>query len=132
MYPSSSRRQRPVCGWCSARRSARSRPGHGRSSRTLSALADLPDEVAANRRCLSESTIRRLRGHADADRFDAVIGRVRAAPRTALAPPGRWRVLAVDSTTLRGSQLSAPSPPATSQARSVTQDCWFKSLRRNR
>ena len=48
-------------------------------------VADLPDEVAAalgiDRRCPSESTIRRLIvQRVDADRFDAVIGAVRAAP----------------------------------------------------
>ena len=41
-------------------------------------VADLPDEVAAalgtDRRCPSESTIRRLLGRVDADRLDAVLG----------------------------------------------------------
>jgi hypothetical protein len=74
--------------------------------------ADLPVEVAAmlgtGRRCPSESTIRRVLGKVDADRFDAVIGafvqrlctdavysrwtaRPCAAPDTATARAARWR-----------------------------------------
>jgi predicted transposase YbfD/YdcC len=70
--------------------------------------ADLPVEVAAmlgtGRRCPSESTIRRVLGKVDADRFDAVIGAFVQRLCTEAAPAGRRRVLAVDGKTLRGSR----------------------------
>jgi len=70
-------------------------------------VADVPDELAAalgtDRRCPSESTIRRVLGRVDADRFDAVIGAFVQRLSTAETPPGR-RVLAVDGKTLRGSR----------------------------
>ena len=74
-------------------------------------VADLPADVAAtfgtDRRCPSESTIRRLLGRVDADRFDNVIGAFlqRLCART--APAGRRRVLAVDGKCLRGSRHTA-------------------------
>jgi predicted transposase YbfD/YdcC len=71
-------------------------------------VADLPAEVAAalgtDGRCPSESTIRRLIGRVDADRFDAVIGAFVQGLCTSRAPAGRRRVLAVDGKTLRGSR----------------------------
>ncbi|HEX2418963.1 MAG TPA: transposase family protein [Micromonosporaceae bacterium] len=71
-------------------------------------VADLPTEIAAalgvDQRCPSESTIRRLIGRLDPDRFDTVIGAVVQAFVVAVAPPGRRRVLAVDGKTLRGSR----------------------------
>jgi predicted transposase YbfD/YdcC len=71
-------------------------------------VADVPVEVAAalgtDRRCPSESTIRRLLGRVDADRFDAAIGAFVQRLCASLAPVGRWRVLAVDGKTLRGSR----------------------------
>ncbi len=71
-------------------------------------VADLPDEVAAalgtDRRCPSESTIRRLLGRVDADRFDAALGAFVQSLCTSVAPAGRRRVLAVDGKTLRGSR----------------------------
>jgi predicted transposase YbfD/YdcC len=74
-------------------------------------VADLPAEVAAvlgtDRRCPSESTIRRLLGKVDADRFDAAIGAFMQRRCRSLAPAGRWRVLAVDGKTLRGSRRIA-------------------------
>jgi predicted transposase YbfD/YdcC len=57
-----------------------------------------------DQRCPSESTIRRLIGRLDPDRFDTVIGAVVQAFVVAVAPPGRRRVLAVDGKTLRGSR----------------------------
>ena len=71
-------------------------------------VADLPAEVAAvlgvDARCPSESTIRRLIGHVDADRFDAVIGAFVQGLCARVAPAGRRRVLAVDGKTVRGSR----------------------------
>lgn len=71
-------------------------------------VADLLDEVAAalgtQRRCPSESTIRRLLGKVDADRFDAAIGAFVQRLCAGVAPAGRRRVLAVDGKTLRGSR----------------------------
>ena len=71
-------------------------------------VADLPAEVAAvlgtDRRCPSESAIRRLIGNLDADRFDAVIGAFVQGLCASVAPAGRRRVLAVDGKTLRGSR----------------------------
>lgn len=71
-------------------------------------VADLPEEAAAavgtDRRCPSESTIRRLLEKVDADRFDAVIGAFVQRLCTGAAPAGRRRVLAVDGKTLRGSR----------------------------
>jgi predicted transposase YbfD/YdcC len=70
--------------------------------------ADLPCEVATalgvDRRCPSESAIRRLIGRMDADRFDTVIGGFVQTLTAAVAPVGRRRVLAVDGKTLRGSR----------------------------
>jgi predicted transposase YbfD/YdcC len=71
-------------------------------------VADLPAEVASalgtDRRCPSESAIRRLISNLDADRFDAVIGGFVAGLCASVAPVGRRRVLAVDGKTLRGSR----------------------------
>jgi hypothetical protein len=71
-------------------------------------VADLPVEVATvlgtARRCPWESTIRRLLGMVDADRFDAVIGVFVQRLCAGVAPVGRRRVLAVDGKTLRGSR----------------------------
>jgi predicted transposase YbfD/YdcC len=71
-------------------------------------VADLPDEVAAalgtDRRCPSESTIRRLLGRVDADRLDAVLGGFVQRLCADATPAGRRRVLAVDGKTLRGSR----------------------------
>jgi predicted transposase YbfD/YdcC len=71
-------------------------------------VADLPDEVAAalgtDRRCPSESTIRRLLGRVDADRLDAVLGGFVQRLCAGATPAGRRRVLAVDGKTLRGSR----------------------------
>lgn len=71
-------------------------------------VADLPDEVAAvlgtDRRCPSESTIRRLLGKVDPDRFDAAIGAFVQRLCAGAAAAGRRRVLAVDGKTLRGSR----------------------------
>ena len=71
-------------------------------------VADLPAEVAAvlgvDARCPSESTIRRLIGHVDADRFDAAIGAFVQGLCARVAPAGRRRVLAVDGKTVRGSR----------------------------
>lgn len=68
-------------------------------------VADLPDDIAAvlrtDRRCPSESTIRRLLAKLDPDRFDAAIG---AFVQRLCVPVGRRRVLAVDGKTLRGSR----------------------------
>jgi hypothetical protein len=73
-------------------------------------VADLPIEVAAalgvDRRCPSESTIRRLIGSLDADRFDHVIGVFVQTLAVAVAPAGRRRVFAVDGKTLRGSRYT--------------------------
>jgi predicted transposase YbfD/YdcC len=78
-------------------------------------VADLPTEVATalgvEHRCPSESTIRRLIGRVDPDRFDAALGgfvqRLCAAACAAeVAAAGRRRVLAVDGKTLRGSRHS--------------------------
>jgi predicted transposase YbfD/YdcC len=71
-------------------------------------VADLPVEVATmlgtHRRCPSESTIRRVLGNLDADRFDAVIGAFVQRLCAQVAPAGRRRVLAVDGKSLRGSR----------------------------
>jgi predicted transposase YbfD/YdcC len=71
-------------------------------------VADVPDDIAAvlgtHRRCPSESTIRRLLGKVDADRFDAVIGTFVQRLCAGVALAGRRRVLAVDGKTLRGSR----------------------------
>jgi predicted transposase YbfD/YdcC len=71
-------------------------------------VADLPDEVAnaigTDRRCPSESTIRRLLGRVDADRLDAVLGGFVQRLCAGATPAGRRRVLAVDGKTLRGSR----------------------------
>jgi hypothetical protein len=71
-------------------------------------VADVPDDVAAvlgtDRRCPSESTIRRLLGKVDPDRFDAAIGAFVQRLCAGMAPAGRRRVLAVDGKTLRGSR----------------------------
>lgn len=76
-------------------------------------VADLPVEVAAvleiDRRCPSESTIRRLLGRVDADRFDAAIGGFVQSLCSAVVPVGRRRVLAVDGKTVRGSRHVAAS-----------------------
>lgn len=75
-------------------------------------VADLPDEVAVvlgvDRRCPSESTIRRLLGKLDPDRLDAVLGRFVQRLCAQTAPAGRRRVLAVDGKTVRGSRHFDP------------------------
>ena len=74
--------------------------------------ADLPSDLAVvvgvDRRCPSESAIRRLIGRVDADRFDTVIGAFVQTLTAAVAPAGRRRVLAVDGKTLRGSRHIGP------------------------
>lgn len=76
-------------------------------------VADLPNEVAValgvDRRCPSESTIRRLVGKLDPDRLDAVLGGFVQRLCTATAPAGRRRVLAVDGKTMRGSRHLDPA-----------------------
>jgi hypothetical protein len=71
-------------------------------------VADVPDDVAAvlgtDRQCPSESTIRRLLGKVDPDRFDAAIGAFVQRLCAGMAAAGRRRVLAVDGKTLRGSR----------------------------
>jgi predicted transposase YbfD/YdcC len=71
-------------------------------------VADLPDDVAValgtDRRCPSESTIRRLLGRVDADRLDAVLGGFVQRLCAVAVPTGRRRVLTVDGKTLRGSR----------------------------
>jgi predicted transposase YbfD/YdcC len=71
-------------------------------------VADLPVEVATalgtERRCPSESTIRRLLGRVDPDRFDTAIGGFVQRLCTGVVPAGRRRVLAVDGKTVRGSR----------------------------
>jgi predicted transposase YbfD/YdcC len=71
-------------------------------------VADLPGEVAialgVADRCPSESTIRRLIGQVDADRFDTVIGSFVQGLCASVALVGRRRVLAVDGKTVRGSR----------------------------
>ena len=71
-------------------------------------VADLPDELATvlgvDRRCPSESTIRRVLGKVDADRFDAVLGGFVQRLCAQLTVTGRRRVLAVDGKTVRGSR----------------------------
>jgi predicted transposase YbfD/YdcC len=71
-------------------------------------VADVPDDIAdvlgTARRCPSESTIRRVLGKVDPDRFDAVIGAFVQRLCARQAPVGRRRVLAVDGKTLRGSR----------------------------
>jgi hypothetical protein len=66
-------------------------------------VADLPDEVAAAlgtvQRCPSESTIRRLLGKVDPERFDIAIGVFVQRLCAGVAPAGRRRVLAVDGKT---------------------------------
>ena len=84
-------------------------------------VADLPAEVAAalgiDRRCPSESAIRRLLGQRrrrPVRRRDRRVRAAACAPR--VAPAGRRRVLAVDGKTLRGSRHTdtdgAPAGPA--------------------
>ena len=71
-------------------------------------VADVPEEVAAalgtDRRCPSESTIRRVLGKVDPDRFDTAIGGFVQRLCAGMAPVGRRRVLAVDGKALRGSR----------------------------
>jgi predicted transposase YbfD/YdcC len=71
-------------------------------------VADVPGDIAAvlgtARRCPSESTIRRVLGKVDPDRFDAVVGAFVQRLCARRAPAGRRRVLAVDGKTLRGSR----------------------------
>ena len=57
-----------------------------------------------DRRCPSESAIRRLIGRVDADRFDTVIGAFVQTLTATVAPVGQRRALAVDGKTLRGSR----------------------------
>jgi hypothetical protein len=80
-------------------------------------VADLPGDVAAalgvDRRCPSESTIRRLIGNLDADRFDAVIGVFVQGLSAAVTPVGRRRVLAVDGKTC----AARGTPTATASSR---------------
>lgn len=77
-------------------------------------VADLPDEVAAalgtDVRCPSESTIRRIVGKVDADRFDAVIGAFVQRLCAVTPPVGRRRVLAMDGKTVRGSRRDDAGP----------------------
>jgi len=77
-------------------------------------VAELPVDAAValgvDRRCPSESAIRRLLSRVDADRFDAVIGAFVQRLCTTVAPAGRRRVLAVDGKTVRGSR--GPDQPA--------------------
>ncbi|MBP2370425.1 ISAs1 family transposase [Pseudonocardia parietis] len=76
-------------------------------------VTDLPADMAAalgtEDRCPSESTIRRILGRVDADRFDAVIGGFVQRLCAATAPVGRRRVLAVDGKTVRGSRGDGPA-----------------------
>jgi predicted transposase YbfD/YdcC len=71
-------------------------------------VADLSVDAAAalrvDHRCPSESTIRRILGQVDADRFDAVIGAFVQRLCAMTEPVGRRRVLAVDGKTVRGSR----------------------------
>jgi len=71
-------------------------------------VADLPDDLAVavgvDRRCPSESTIRRLLTTVDADRFDVVLGGFVQRLCTTTAQAGRRRVLAVDGKSVRGSR----------------------------
>ena len=71
-------------------------------------VADLPTDLAVvlgvDRRCPSESAIRRLIGKVDADRFDTVIGAFVQTLTATVAPVGQRRALAVDGKTLRGSR----------------------------
>ena len=71
-------------------------------------FADLPADLAAalgvEQRCPSESAIRRLLGRIDADRFDAVLGAFVQRLLAQARPAGRWRVLAIDGKTVRGSR----------------------------
>ncbi len=71
-------------------------------------VADVPEDIAAvlgtTRRCPSESTIRRVFGKLNPDRFDAAMGAFVQRLCTASAPAGRRRVLAVDGKTVRGSR----------------------------
>jgi len=60
--------------------------------------------VGTAQRCPSESTIRRLLGTVDADRFDAAISRFVQRCCARVAPAERRRVLAIDGKTLRGSR----------------------------
>jgi hypothetical protein len=68
-------------------------------------VADVPDDIAAllgtDRRCPSESTIRRVLGTVDPDRFDAVIGAFVQRLCAGRATAGRRCVLAVDGKTVR-------------------------------
>jgi predicted transposase YbfD/YdcC len=71
-------------------------------------VADLPDDLAVavgvDRRCPSESTIRRVLTTVDPDRFDVVLGGFVQRLCVGMAPAGRRRVLAVDGKTVRGSR----------------------------
>ena len=71
-------------------------------------VADVPGDIAAvlgtAQRCPSESTIRRVLGKVDPDRFDAVISAFVQRLCAGRAPVGRRRVLAVDGKILRGSR----------------------------
>jgi hypothetical protein len=105
-------RKRVGCGmgwWsCSPRQCARSRPVRDPSSRSPSGLPIYPTSSPLCSGSIggapSESTIRRVLGKVDPDRFDAVLGgfvqRLCAQPVVV----GRRRVLAVDGKTARGSR----------------------------
>lgn len=79
-------------------------------------VADLPAGTAAalgvDRRCPSETAIRRLVSRVDADLFDAAIGAFVQRLCATVAPAGRRRVLAVDGKTLRGSRRTDPHDSA--------------------
>jgi hypothetical protein len=79
-------------------------------------VADLPAGTAAalrvDRRCPSETAIRRLVSRVDADLFDAAIGAFVQRLCATVAPAGRRRVLAVDGKTLRGSRRTDPDDSA--------------------
>jgi predicted transposase YbfD/YdcC len=101
--------------WCSRRRCA-AVCAVAAGARSFVAVAewvaDLPADAAAalgvDRRCPSESAIRRLLGRMDADGFDAVLGAFVQRLCAAAVPTGRRRVLAVDGKTLRGSRRTGP------------------------
>lgn len=77
-------------------------------ARSFVAVAEVPDDIAAvlgtDRRCPSESTVRRLLGKVDPDRFDAVTCAFVQRLCARRAPAGRRRVLALDGKTVRGSR----------------------------
>jgi hypothetical protein len=60
--------------------------------------------LGVDRRCPSESTIRRVLGKVDPDWFDAVLGGFVQRLCAQQAVAGRRRVLAVDGKTVRGSR----------------------------